>query len=241
MVAKSQRERSFTYGFSSGFRQGYRLASTSCLRRPRASSPSRRSGRRLRLAAAMLGTPSEGIRRDFTESVREGNGELRKWLKLALVEKSVARKHIEALRQAATSSFEILAMIDVMDRDVEAALPTPLRERLILTLEAMARILDDGGYPIDIEFEDSADGEPSLPPCAAAILASIREALIAYRRGCSKRTASRRGCSRHATSRTRKEVRRVLFARRVHQSRACPLRAQDHRGRHALLHSLFVA
>ncbi len=137
-------------------------------------------GRRLRLAAAMLGTPSEGIRRDFTESVREGNGELRKWLKLALVEKSVARKHIEALRQAATSSFEILAMIDVMDRDVEAALPMPLRERLTLTLDAMARILDDGGYPIDIEFEDSADGEPSLPPCAAAILASIREALIAF-------------------------------------------------------------
>ena len=52
-------------------------------------------GRRLRLAAAMLGTPSEGIRRDFTECLREGNEELRKWLKLALVEKSVAREHIE--------------------------------------------------------------------------------------------------------------------------------------------------
>ena len=137
-------------------------------------------GRRLRLAAAMLGTPSEGIRRDFTECLREGNEELRKWLKLALVEKSVAREHIEALRQAVTSSFEILAMIDVMDRDVEAALPTPLRERLTPTLDAMARILEDGGYPIDIEFEDSADGEPSLPPRAAVVLASVREALMAF-------------------------------------------------------------
>ena len=65
-------------------------------------------------------------------------------------------------------------MIDVMDRDVDAALPAPLRERLTLTLDAMARILEDGRYPIDIEFEDAADGEPSLPPRAAEVLASIR-------------------------------------------------------------------
>jgi multidrug resistance protein MdtO len=136
--------------------------------------------RRLRLAATMLRAPSESIRRDFTECLREGNGELQKWLKLALVEKSAAREHIEALRQAAASSFEILALIDVMDRDVDAALPAPLRERLTLTLGAMARILDDGRYPIDIEFEDAADGEPSLPPRAAEVLASIREALIAF-------------------------------------------------------------
>ena len=136
--------------------------------------------RRLRLAAAMLRAPSESIRRDFTECLREGNGELQKWLKLALVEKSAAREHIEALRQAAASSFEILALIDVMDRDVDAALPAPLRERLTLTLDAMARILEDGRYPIDIEFEDAADGEPSLPPRAAEVLASIREALIAF-------------------------------------------------------------
>ena len=136
--------------------------------------------RRLRLAATMLRAPSEGIRRDFTECLREGNGELQKWLKLALVEKSAAREDIEALRQAATSSFEILAMIDVMDREVEAALPTPLRERLILTLEAMARILDDGRYPVDIEFEEAADGAPSLPPRADEVLASVREALSAF-------------------------------------------------------------
>lgn len=136
--------------------------------------------RRLRLAATMLRAPNEGIRRDLTECLREGNGELLKWLKLALVEKSAAREQFEALRQAVASSFEILALIDVMDRDVDAALPAPLRERLTLTLDAMARILEDGRYPIDIEFEDAAYGEPSLPPRAAEVLASMREALIGF-------------------------------------------------------------
>ena len=137
--------------------------------------------RRLRLAAAMLGaTEDAGIRRDFTECLREGNGELLKWLKLALVEKSAARERIEALRQAATSSFAILVLIDVMDRDAGAALPVPLRERLTLTLDAMARILDDGGYPVDIEFEGAADGEPSLPPRTAEVFSGVRETLITF-------------------------------------------------------------
>ena len=66
--------------------------------------------RRLRLAAAMLGaTEDAGIRRDFTECLREGNGELLKWLKLALVEKSAARERIEALRQAARRASQFLS------------------------------------------------------------------------------------------------------------------------------------
>ncbi len=137
--------------------------------------------RRLRIAAAMLRAPEDaGIRRDFTEYLREGNGELLKWLKLALVEKSAARERIEALRQAATSSFAILVLIDVMDRDAGAALPVPLCERLTLTLDAMARILDDGGYPVDIEFEGAADGEPSLPPRAAEVFSGVRETLMTF-------------------------------------------------------------
>ena len=137
--------------------------------------------RRLRIAAAMLRAPKdEDMRRDFTECLREGNGELLKWLKLALVEKSAARQRIEALRQAATSSFAILVLIDVMDRDAGAALPMSLRERLTHTLDAMARILDDGGYPVDIEFEGAVDGEPSLPPRAAEVFSSVRETLTAF-------------------------------------------------------------
>jgi multidrug resistance protein MdtO len=136
--------------------------------------------RRSRLAAAMLRAPNEGIRRDFTECLREGNGELQTWLKLALVEKSAAREHIEALRQAAASSFEILALIDVMDRDPEAALPARLRERLSATLDAMAHIFEDGAYPVDIEFEEIVEGELPLPPRATEVFTGIREALSAF-------------------------------------------------------------
>ena len=123
-----RRERSFTYGFS-GIPAGVSICA-----RPRALAA------RLSPCGA---TEDAGIRRDFIECLREGNGELLKWLKLALVEKSAARQRIEALRQAATSSFAILVLIDVMDRDADAALPMPLRERLTHTLDAMARILDD--------------------------------------------------------------------------------------------------
>jgi multidrug resistance protein MdtO len=136
--------------------------------------------RRLRLAAAMLRTPDENLRREFTECMREGNGELQTWLKLALIEKSAAREHIEALRQAAASSFEILALTDVMDRDYDAALPAPLRERLSATLDAMAHIFEDGAYPVDIKFEGIVEGEPPLPPRATEVLASVKETLSSF-------------------------------------------------------------
>jgi multidrug resistance protein MdtO len=136
--------------------------------------------RRLRLAAAMLRTPDDSVRREFTECLREGNDELLKWLKLALAEKSAARAYIEALRQAAASSFEILVLIDVMDRDHEAGFPPPLRERLSATLGAMAQILEEGSYPVDIEFEGMGEGEPPLPPRATEVFTGVREALIGF-------------------------------------------------------------
>lgn len=96
--------------------------------------------RRLRLAAAMLRGPNECVRHDFTECLRERNGETRKWLKLALLEKDSTGADIAVLAPATMSSLVILAMINVMDRDGSAALPTPQRERLTFTLDAMARI-----------------------------------------------------------------------------------------------------
>jgi len=136
--------------------------------------------RRLRLAAAMLHSPNEDIRREFTEGLREGNGELEKWLKFALVEKSAAPEHIEALRQAAKSSFELLALTDVMDRDPDAAFPAPLRERLSSTLGAMAQIFENGAYPVDISFEGLCDGEPLLPPRAAEVLVRVTQTLSLF-------------------------------------------------------------
>ncbi|HXZ67744.1 MAG TPA: FUSC family protein, partial [Alphaproteobacteria bacterium] len=135
---------------------------------------------RLRLASVVLHTPDESVRREFTECMREGNGELQKWLKLAFIEKSAAREHIEALRQAAASSFEILVLTDVMDRDHDATLPAPLRERLSAALDAVAHIFQDGAYQVDIEFEGVIKGEPPLPPRAAAVLASVKETLSSF-------------------------------------------------------------
>ena len=136
--------------------------------------------RRLRLAAAMLRGPNEDLRRDFTECIRAGNGETQKLLKLALLEKSATRDRVASLRQAATSSFVILAMIDVMDRDGGAALPSPQRERLTLTLEAVARILDRGEIPVDVKFEAVVDGEPTVSPRAAEAFACLGEALVTF-------------------------------------------------------------
>jgi multidrug resistance protein MdtO len=136
--------------------------------------------RRLRLAAAMLRGPNEDLRRDFAECLRAGNDETEKWLKLSLLEKSATRDHVASLRQAANSSFVILAMIDVMDRGGDAALPSPQRERLTLTLEAMARILDRGEIPVDVKFEETVDGEPTVSPRAAEALACLGEALVTF-------------------------------------------------------------
>lgn len=136
--------------------------------------------RRLRLAAAMLRAPDENLRRDFTACLRDGNEELEKWLKLALVERTSAGEHIEALRRAAGSSFEILVLIDVMDREVGASFPVQLRERLALALDAMARILVDGGCPVGIDIETVAHGEPGLSPSAAQVLAALQDALVGF-------------------------------------------------------------
>ena len=136
--------------------------------------------RRLRLAAAILSGPNEDLRRELAESLRAGNGETQKWLKLALLEKSATREHVASLRQATNSSFMIFAMIDVMDRDGSAGLPSPQRARLTLTLETMARVLDKGGVPVDLDFEEFVDGEPTLSLRAAEAFACLKEALVTF-------------------------------------------------------------
>jgi multidrug resistance protein MdtO len=136
--------------------------------------------RRLRFAAEMLRAPDERIRRAFSECIREGNGEVQKWLKFAWVGRTSAPDHIQAIHQATESSAEILMLIDVMDRDPDTAFPPRLRERLARILDAMAAILTNGGYPVGIEFEVVADGEQPLAPRAAEVLAAMREVLISF-------------------------------------------------------------
>src|ERR1700730_5767130 len=109
--------------------------------------------RRLALAAGMLRSPDDQLRRAFTECLREGDEELLKWLKLAAAGRTSDQDDLQALRQATESSSEILFLIDVMARSPDAAIPAPLRERLAQTLDAMALILSKGRYPVDVEFD----------------------------------------------------------------------------------------
>src|SRR3984893_17262382 len=112
--------------------------------------------RRLGLAAGMLRSPDDQLRRAFTECLREGDEELLKWLKLATAGRTSDQDDLQALRQATESSSEILFLIDVM-----------------------ARILSKGGYPVDIEF-DATNFEMSSGPRSLKVLAAMREALVSF-------------------------------------------------------------
>lgn len=136
--------------------------------------------RRLRLAASMLRSPDGQLRRAFTECLREGDEEVLKWLKLAAVGRTSDQDDLQALRQATESSSEILFLIDVMTRDPNAAIPGPLRERLAQTLDAMALVLRQGGYPVEIEFENVTNFKMSLGPRAVEVLAAMREVLVSF-------------------------------------------------------------
>jgi multidrug resistance protein MdtO len=136
--------------------------------------------RRLYLAASLLRNPDGRTRRAFAECLREGDEEVLKWLKLGAVGRTLTLENLQALRQATESSTEILILIDVMDRDSDAAVPAPVRERLAQTLDAMASILSKGGYPVEIEFEDATDGTLSIPPRAVKALAALNEVLISF-------------------------------------------------------------
>jgi multidrug resistance protein MdtO len=134
---------------------------------------------RLTLAAAVLRTQDSAIRRDFSDAVSEGTGEIQSWLKLTAVEKTASTEDIAALRQATASITPILFLVELVDRDPDRLLPGPIRERLAQTFEEMASILNSGGYPIDIAVEDAAGGLP-LSSDAAMIFAEMREALTRF-------------------------------------------------------------
>lgn len=134
---------------------------------------------RLDLAAAMLRAAEPTVRKRFRECLREGTHEIVEWLGLAAREKTSPLGDIAALKQAAGSTIVLLSAIDVMDRNAEAALPPGLCEYLAKTLDEMAAILKDGGYPTQIVWsppEDHAD----LTPLAAAVVGDIEDAMIGF-------------------------------------------------------------
>jgi multidrug resistance protein MdtO len=135
--------------------------------------------RQLRLAGAVLRAPGTDTRKAFEECLHEGPGEIPEWLKLAGAEGTSPPRDIAALQQAARSTIVILSVVDFLTDGPEPSLPDSIHQRIAGTLDGMAAILDQGGYPVDIELESRED-ETGLAPLEAAALSELRTALSAF-------------------------------------------------------------
>ncbi len=135
-------------------------------------SPRRLAGARLahclRVAARSLRNPAaDGT--ELANVLREGVQPVPGWLKLARFEGSVSATDAAALRQAATSGMAILMAADVARQQADARLPEAFAAPIAQTLDDMARMLDQGGYPVEIAL--------SLPDAAA--LSSVQQSVVA--------------------------------------------------------------
>jgi multidrug resistance protein MdtO len=132
----------------------------------------------LRCAAKLLTDPDGPTRRCVHESLQREVQETPKLLKLAGIERVSPAGDIEALRQAALSTTAILALAELGERDADARAPRAILAPFAETLEAMAPILAEGGYPLEIDPPDP--DLASLHPRAAAVIAELRAQLRCF-------------------------------------------------------------
>nr|WP_233807841.1 FUSC family protein [Paraburkholderia sp. HP33-1] len=146
-----------------------------------APSPRRLAARdmaeRLRLAARGLREP-DATRDALNAALREGNAEIGKRLKMSALEGSSRRADVAALERAAASSVTLLAAVDLACGEASARLPASFVEPIATTLEEMARMLDAGGYPVEIELPLPAS-EP-LTPLARAVADTLHDAITRF-------------------------------------------------------------
>ena len=134
---------------------------------------------RLRLSASMLRHPNARTRRLFAEQMRAGSAEIKKALKLAGVERTSAAEDLAALAKATDSTIAILVIVDMIDRNPEAAFPDLVCEQSAATLDEMAAILDSGRYPVDVSLK-LPEGSPGMSPLASAAFTRIRQVLAEF-------------------------------------------------------------
>lgn len=103
------------------------------------------------------------------------------WLKLARLEGTVNAADYRALQQAATSTTAILMAVDVTGREPAAQLPRGFAMPMADTVDAMASMLEKGGYPVDIEV--SIPDASLLTPVQQSIVAALRSAIEGYAEG----------------------------------------------------------
>lgn len=146
-----------------------------------APSPRRLAGRtlakRLRLAARSLVDP-ESTQAALGACLREGDAQIGTWLKLSVVDGSSARADFPALRQAVSSTLAILVAADLAAREASACLPAAFAAPIADTLENMARMLEAGGYPVDIEL--TLPGVAELPPLARVVAEDLQRAITRF-------------------------------------------------------------
>jgi multidrug resistance protein MdtO len=132
---------------------------------------------RLAAAARVLRRSDEVTRRAFAEALGTGISDVREWLRFAGIERTSASVDLAALHGAGESMTNLLLLVDEIVRD--DALPPPYRERLADTFDEMAEIFRTGGYPVDIELQDSVH-DAVLSPEAARRWAEARNSLAEF-------------------------------------------------------------
>ncbi|RQX83878.1 FUSC family protein [Burkholderia anthina] len=133
--------------------------------------------KRLRLAARRL-RGDGGARDAFDASLREGDKQLLTWLKLSKFEGSSSGADVVALRQAIASSTALLVAVALADREPAARLPDAFATPIAATLDEMAAILEQGGYPVDVTL--ALPAPDALPPLARVVAADLHIALTQF-------------------------------------------------------------
>ncbi|SOE98208.1 multidrug resistance protein MdtO [Burkholderia sp. OK233] len=146
-----------------------------------APSPRKLAGRalakRLRLAAQSLVEP-EATADALSACLREGDAEIGTWLKLSVVDGSSVRDDVGPLRQAVSSTLTILVAADLAVREPSGRLPASFAAPVAETLENMARMLEAGGYPVDIELKLPSVTE--LTPLARLVVGDLQNAITRF-------------------------------------------------------------
>lgn len=146
-----------------------------------APSPRKLAGRelarRLRLAARSLAEP-ESTGDALGACLREGDAHIGTWLKLSAVDGSSRRVDIAPLRQVVSSTLAILVAADLSVHEPSGRLPAPFVGPIGDTLENMARMLEAGGYPVDIEL--TLPAVTGLTPLARAVVENLHDAIVRF-------------------------------------------------------------
>jgi multidrug resistance protein MdtO len=136
--------------------------------------------RKLRIAARNLTEADVGPadRDRLDECLREDNQQIETWLRLSKVEGTTSATELAALQQAVLSTTAILMAANLSATEPRARLPHPIATRISETLQNMADILEQGGYPVDIELPQLVDDD--LPPLKLAVLSELHSAVTRF-------------------------------------------------------------